>query len=57
MATRFNFYLMIIGMKVLVLHANALQVGFLGCYGNAWVATPNLDAIYALAKMVAGVRL
>jgi arylsulfatase A-like enzyme len=38
---------MIIGMKVLVLHANALHVGFLGCFGNAWVATPNLDRLAA----------
>jgi arylsulfatase A-like enzyme len=34
-------------MKVLVLHGSALHLGFLGCYGNTWVATPNLDSLAA----------
>jgi arylsulfatase A-like enzyme len=32
-------------MKVLVLQASALHLGFLGCYGNSWVATPHLDRL------------
>src|SRR5436309_1757720 len=34
-------------MRVLVLEAGALQLGYLGCYGNDWVATPNLDRLAA----------
>jgi arylsulfatase A-like enzyme len=34
-------------MKVLVLQASALHLGFLGCYGNAWIATPCLDRLAA----------
>jgi arylsulfatase A-like enzyme len=34
-------------MKVLVLHASALHLGFLGCYGNTWIATPNVDRLAA----------
>jgi arylsulfatase A-like enzyme len=32
-------------MKCLVIEASALHLGFLGCYGNDWVATPNLDRL------------
>ena len=34
-------------MKILVIEAAALHAGFLGCYGNDWVATPNLDRLAA----------
>jgi len=34
-------------MKVLVLAARGLQTAYLGCYGNPWIATPNLDALAA----------
>ena len=34
-------------MKIVVLEASALHLGFLGCYGNDWVATPNLDRLAA----------
>ena len=34
-------------MKVLVLTARGLQTAYLGCYGNPWIATPNLDALAA----------
>lgn len=34
-------------MKVVLINARALQLGFLGCYGNDWVATPNLDRLAA----------
>jgi arylsulfatase A-like enzyme len=36
-------------MKVLVLQASALHLGFVGCYGNSWVATPHLDRLAAEA--------
>ncbi len=32
-------------MKILVLDVPALQLGYLGCYGNDWVGTPNLDRL------------
>ncbi|HYV37525.1 MAG TPA: sulfatase-like hydrolase/transferase [Gemmataceae bacterium] len=32
-------------MKVIVLHASALHLGFLGCYGNSWISTPTLDRL------------
>lgn len=32
-------------MKTLVLHTHALNVAYLGCYGNEWVATPNIDRL------------
>jgi arylsulfatase A-like enzyme len=32
-------------MKIVVLDACALHLGYLGCYGNDWVATPNLDRL------------
>lgn len=32
-------------MKILVFHPLACHLGFLGCYGNEWVATPNLDRL------------
>ena len=34
-------------MKALVIVANGLHLGYLGCYGNDWVATPNLDRLAA----------
>lgn len=34
-------------MKALVLEARGLPAGFLGCYGNEWVATPCLDRLAA----------
>jgi arylsulfatase A-like enzyme len=32
-------------MKILVIEALGLHLGNLGCYGNDWVATPNLDRL------------
>ena len=32
-------------MKIIVLEACGLHLGYLGCYGNDWVATPNLDRL------------
>ena len=32
-------------MKTLVLQTQALNIGYLGCYGNEWVATPNIDRL------------
>jgi arylsulfatase A-like enzyme len=34
-------------MKILVLNARALHLGYLGCYGNEWVATAALDRLAA----------
>jgi hypothetical protein len=34
-------------MKILVIEALGLHLGYLGCYGNDWVATPNLDRLAA----------
>ena len=34
-------------MRILVLEAAALHLGFVSCYGNDWVATPNLDRLAA----------
>jgi arylsulfatase A-like enzyme len=34
-------------MKVLVIVARGLNVGYLGCFGNAWVETPTLDRLAA----------
>jgi arylsulfatase A-like enzyme len=34
-------------MKILVIEAIGLHLGYLGCYGNDWVATPNLDRLAA----------
>jgi arylsulfatase A-like enzyme len=36
-----------IGMKVLVITVGGLHVGYVGCYGNEWVATPVLDGLAA----------
>src|SRR4051812_8002519 len=32
-------------MKIVVLEAIGLHLGFLGCYGCEWVATPTLDSL------------
>jgi arylsulfatase A-like enzyme len=34
-------------MKVLILNASSLHVGYLGCYGNEWTDTPHLDRLAA----------
>ncbi len=34
-------------MKILVIEAYGLHLGYPGCYGNDWVATPNLDWLAA----------
>jgi arylsulfatase A-like enzyme len=34
-------------MKVLVVVAEALPAAYVGCYGNEWIETPNLDGIAA----------
>src|ERR671934_262335 len=34
-------------MRVLVIVARGLQLGYLGCYGNTWVETPAIDALAA----------
>jgi arylsulfatase A-like enzyme len=38
-------------MKILVLDVPALHTGYLGCYGNDWVGTPNIDR-FATASVV-----
>jgi arylsulfatase A-like enzyme len=32
-------------MKIIVLEIDALNLAYLGCYGNDWIATPNLDRL------------
>lgn len=32
-------------MKILVITPPGFHVGYLGCYGNAWIETPTLDAL------------
>ena len=32
-------------MKIIVIEACGLHLGYVGCYGNDWVATPNLDRL------------
>jgi arylsulfatase A-like enzyme len=32
-------------MNVIVVMCNSLHLGFLGCYGNGWIETPNLDRL------------
>ena len=34
-------------MRILVVEARGLNIGYLGCYGNEWIATPNLDCLAA----------
>src|SRR5262245_2612007 len=34
-------------MKIIVIEAWGLHLGYLGCYGNDWVATPHLDRLAA----------
>lgn len=34
-------------MKVLVISADGLQAGYVGAYGNEWIATPSLDRLAA----------
>jgi hypothetical protein len=34
-------------MKVVVIIARGLHLGYLGCYGNEWIATPTLDRLAA----------
>jgi arylsulfatase A-like enzyme len=34
-------------MKIVVIEALGLHLGFVGCYGNDWTATPNLDRLAA----------
>ena len=34
-------------MKAIILVARGLQLGALGCYGNAWIDTPALDTLAA----------
>ena len=36
-------------MKILVLEAFGLHLGYLGCYGNDWLATPAFDQLAAEA--------
>ncbi|HEV3084193.1 MAG TPA: sulfatase-like hydrolase/transferase [Gemmataceae bacterium] len=36
-------------MKILVVVAGGLHIGYLGCYGNEWVVTENLDRLAAEA--------
>lgn len=36
-------------MKIVVLNVPALHLGYLGFYGNSWVATPNLDRLASQA--------
>lgn len=37
----------IVPMRILVVEARGLHIGYLGCYGNDWIATPNLDRLAA----------
>jgi arylsulfatase A-like enzyme len=32
-------------MRTVVIEAHGLHLGFLGCYGNEWIGTPNLDRL------------
>ena len=34
-------------MKIFVIEASGLSAAFIGCYGNDWVATPNIDRLAA----------
>lgn len=33
------------GMNVVVLQIDGLQAGYLGCYGNSWIGTPQVDRL------------
>src|SRR5439155_10403244 len=35
------------GMKALVIIVRGLHLGYLGCYGNEWIATPGFDRLAA----------
>ena len=34
-------------MNAIVLVLDSLHLGYLGCYGNQWISTPNLDRLAA----------
>ncbi len=34
-------------MKIILIELDALHLGFVGCYGNDWIATPHLDRLAA----------
>ena len=34
-------------MKIFVVNTFGFHLGYIGCYGNDWIATPNLDLLAA----------